>query len=457
MINFIKDNLDIISISISTIFFFLLFRYDYFSFYNYSYLDGKSILKDYNFFEYSKNIFVIFIFAFLTVFTSNVNYKELNYPAKVFILFHLAIFLFILLFKFNLDQHYKFQNIDIKYIVCFIGFMTIIKPAFIIVPILYSTYLTTITGAEMAAYNSNLDYITFSYYIIFFILTLSIYKYFRLFKFFNIKINSNTICFFILVSTAIHLAVYFNSGLGKVILGNYDPFYWINNNKTFFLTAHAQLSGLFNYGDYINPTDINKVLIKYNILINFLVLIFQLFSPFSFFKKKFYLFILIFFEFQHIIIFFVTGIFFWKWALFNILIYFIITNRNFIFPNSLKRKLFCTIFSLLFVFLFSLPRFAWLDTNYVNQIKIFILDNKGKAYEAPSNFFLNKSVIVAQNFPGPIVNTKSGNTFIWGSLYDMTMMEKINNQCEKYLSPLIIDQTYLKYFKKKNRESHSSV
>ena len=79
--------------------------------------------------------------------------------------------------------------------------------------------------------------------------------------------------------------------------------------------------------------------------------------------------------------------------------------------------------------IFFITKIAWLDTNYVNQIKIFVLDNKGKAYEAQV-IFLNKSVIVAQNFPGPIVNTKSGNTFIWGSLYDMTMMEKINNQCE---------------------------
>lgn len=455
----LKKNLDLISLIFSTFFFYILFRYDLFSFYSPSFLDNKVLIFNYYFTDYSKNLLILFASAFLIFFMFNINFKDLNNIGKYFLLFHLIMFLFVVLFKFDLEQHFKYNNINLNYLVCLIGFFAIKKPALIIVPIFYTIYRTNFAGIEMSTYNSNLDYITFAYYIIFFLLSLSIFKYlnvclkhFKFLKITNVIIKDEVICFFVIISSAIHIAVYFNSGIGKVIIGDYDFFYWIKNNQTFFLTAHAQLSGLFNYGDYLPSQFFNEVFIKYNLFINFLVLFFQLISPFGYFNKKIYLFILVFFELQHIIIFLTTGIFFWKWALFNILIFFLITNKNFIYPLNFKKKVFCIIFTFFFFIFFNIPRFAWLDTNYVNQIKINIIDKKNKIYEVPSNFFLNKSVLVSQNFPGQGVNSRLNNTFIWGSVRDKKLMEKINTNCEDHLEEFIVNKEYLNFLQKKIRE-----
>ena len=102
------------------------------------------------------------------------------------------------------------------------------------------------------------------------------------------------------------------------------------------------------------------------------------------------------------------------------------------FKFSLKKRAILVLITVSLVTLFNLPRFAWLDSKYINDVQIIAVDKNNKDYVVPSNFFLDGSVIAAQHFPN-LITDYTFNTYITGATEDKTLAKKINDKCDEVL------------------------
>ena len=423
---FIEKNIIYLVIFSALIFFHFLFRSYFFDF------SVVNIAGSENFFitfqkiflnNHNLNILIGFIFFFL--FCLNLKFREFNNQTKLFFLSFFFLFQFLVIAKHSIFIEFFFiKDISVRYIIFMIGFLSLIRPAFLLVTVFYCLLHSYIVGYLANSYNSDLDYRSLIYYLSFYLFTLSLLKYSDLFlKRQNFLKNLN---FLILLTFSIHIAVYFNSGIGKIL---FDPYY-IFNNPTYNGTGVAEMTGWFTleeYFDWVSYFVINNYLI-----INILVCFFQIFSPLSLLSNKSLLGFMLFFELQHISIALFTGVFFWKWIIFNLLFCLILLKFKNSFKFSLKKRAILVLITVSLVTLFNLPRFAWLDSKYINDVQIIAVDKNNKDYVVPSNFFLDGSVIAAQHFPN-LITDYTFNTYITGATEDKTLAKKINDKCDEVL------------------------
>ena len=423
---FIEKNIIYIVIVSALIFFHFLFRSYFFDF------SIVNIAGSENFFttlqkifsnNHNLNILIGFILIFLFCF--NLKFREFNNQTKLFFLSFFFLFQFLVIAKHSIFiEFFSIKDISVRYIIFVIGFLSLIRPAFLLVTVFYCLLHSYIIGYITNSYNSDLDYRSLIYYLSFYLFTLSLLKYSDLFlKRQNFLKNLN---FLILLTFSIHIAVYFNSGIGKIILdSNY-----IFNNPTFNGTGMAQITGWFTLEEYFDW--VSALVIKYFVLINLLVCFFQILSPLSLINARFLIVFMIFFELQHITIALLTGVFFWKWIIFNLIFCFILVKFKSDFIFSRKKIFFLILFCLSLINFFNLPRFAWLDSKYINDLQIIAVDKNNKEYTVPSNFFLDGSVISAQHFPN-LITDYNFNTYIGGALEDKDLAKKLNSNCNDML------------------------
>lgn len=246
----------------------------------------------------------------------------------------------------------------------------------------------------------------------------------------NIDIKNFQFYFF-LICVAIHFASYFYSGLAKAgiinHLSNIEFSTWFLNNdtnniilaswyaKTFPLAAYEKLaSQSYQVAQIINTP------------LNIIVIFSQLFCIICFFRISLIKYFCVLFDIIHISIFFLTGIFFWKWITLNLIIFFVVRKYEKVNINYLKK--FTFIFFILFSFnLFFVAKLAWFDSKSMNASFFEAVDKKGKIYKVPSNYFGNLSLPIAQmrlgrEFEGYF------KTGVYASIYDYKNYDK-SNQC----------------------------
>lgn len=199
----------------------------------------------------------------------------------------------------------------------------------------------------------------------------------------------------ILFAIAAHFANYFFSAYAKMVL-DANPFAWALHNNTHYVMIGYALSGMVPLSITPEISALSHRFVDAALpLLNWSTLIVQTAAIIGLWRIRWAIILTALYDVTHVIIFLVTGIFFWKWILLN---FAIIAGLSTIkhYSISLKQALVFTAFTLLSPLIFNTTYLGWWDTASFNKVYFTAVTHNGETYEVPSNYFLAASVSVAQ-------------------------------------------------------------
>lgn len=202
--------------------------------------------------------------------------------------------------------------------------------------------------------------------------------------------------FFFFVAIAAHFANYFYSGLAKIMLDGAAPWTWALFNPTWMLaeiTTFEQISPLSHI-----PIINNFLIDAYTPatpVANTIILIGQLAAVVVLLNRQATLLLVAFYDITHIVIFLVSGIFFWKWIILNaVIVYCVAYMRN---QDFARFGLAGCGFVLAAPLVFHIVWLGWYETPMLNKHKIWSITESGEKYQTPSNYFSIASITAAQS------------------------------------------------------------
>ena len=234
----------------------------------------------------------------------------------------------------------------------------------------------------------------------------------------------------VVVGAAIHLSNYFYSAIAKLTLENAGPLDWVIANPTYFLTlnaAHFEYLTIFEL-PFI-PAFANLLLADLTVPLNIAVLLSQLAAPLAVFSRRFMIGITVIYDIMHVAILALSAIFFWKWILLNLgFVHAFSTMRREAKPISLPLGVYALVVLLAAPYLFQIARLGWFDSGGVNHTHVQAETSDGRRIQVPSNFFLEMSVVFAQQRAGrPFEGYLP--THDWGTTQDLEIMQRFDNRC----------------------------
>jgi len=169
---------------------------------------------------------------------------------------------------------------------------------------------------------------------------------------------------------------------------------------------------------------------NHTIIFNTIILTGQLACIYFISSPRKIILITLFYDLTHLLIFLLSGIFFWKWIILNILIIAAIGQFKGVTFNTHQKTIgiASTVFGILFFFTAQL---AWYDTNSLRHVYVEAIDDKGQTYQVPTNYFLNTSVTFTQ---GRFLKDTPGHFFEIDSLGSTSKFEAKINSAKKELS-----------------------
>ncbi len=226
---------------------------------------------------------------------------------------------------------------------------------------------------------------------------------------------------------AVHFGNYFYSAIEKLLLDG-GPLEWALTNHTQFLILIAKEAGYSPIGHL--PILTNYIYDSFEqtfIFINVIVLVSQCISIFSITRVNWIIWTTLFYDLSHLLIFLVTGIFFWKWILLNLIIVIAFSKiREYCFPAWLK------LLSILFLIfggtVFFVARLGWYDTPAYVHHSFVALTKQQEKIPVPTNFFLAGSVKVAQERLGTFT-TDHYPVGTWGSTRNIMQKRAAESSC----------------------------
>jgi hypothetical protein len=227
----------------------------------------------------------------------------------------------------------------------------------------------------------------------------------------------------VLTAIALHFGNYFYAGLIKAILGD-SPLYWILHNPTELLVLAAWDNSVLPISfDNRLPAFTYELLSNVRVFTNLFTIGAQLLAVVAILRIRSAIWITVFYDILHSIIFVTTGIFFWKFIILNLAIVASLSRMGIpSFPRRLKMALASIVVCSPYIF-HIMPSFAWLDTRSVNEVHLYAVAEDGKEYRVPSNYFLGASITLAQNrlvWPAD----ESFPTQTWGTTRDSAVARR---------------------------------
>lgn len=222
---------------------------------------------------------------------------------------------------------------------------------------------------------------------------------------------------FFLMAVAVHLANYFHSGLAKIVLDG-GLWFWVLNNPTEVLSLHAWTYGFLPTAHW---PDLTRFVVERATearpLINALTLSAQIGVIIALWRRAHLIALTLFYDLTHIAIFLVSGIFFWKWILLNLVLVAALRRLRFARIGA-PAALAMTALPIASPALFRVAKLGWYDTPAITGVRLYALDADGRRYEVPTNFFGAASVTAAQHRLG---RPEPGHfpTSTWGTAYDV--------------------------------------
>jgi len=202
----------------------------------------------------------------------------------------------------------------------------------------------------------------------------------------------------IIFAISVHFCNYFYSAYEKLVASVMIGENWVTVNETQNLFHIAKVTSSTpliylpqNFIDTLSTTlDISNV----HIIINLTVILIQILSILFFISRRFAAILTLTFDLSHIGIFVLTGIFFWKWILLNLLITYTLIRMPDWNVKSIAKISIPTM--IVTPFLFTVTFLGWFDARAWNDEYFEIELNDSSKIRLPSNYFFDDSVTVAQ-------------------------------------------------------------
>ncbi|MBV1876317.1 MAG: hypothetical protein KUG79_01625 [Pseudomonadales bacterium] len=230
--------------------------------------------------------------------------------------------------------------------------------------------------------------------------------------------------FLILSALAIHYSGYFYSAIEKLTLGE-GVFDWVLYNQTHYLMLNAyalgQLPTSFNMA---LSTSLFKTLGLLVVPTNAFIIISQLFVVIALKRVSWLIWLTILYDITHLVIFLVSGIFFYKWMILNAAVILALLAQK-------RARVSISQWVILSSFLVVAPQFyfvaklGWFDTSSLNLRYVEVLDDEEEVYRVPSNYFMPFSVTAAQS---RLVGGREGffPSRTYGVVNDLALMKQLN-------------------------------
>ncbi len=262
----------------------------------------------------------------------------------------------------------------------------------------------------------------------------------------------------VIIAAAIHLSNYFHSGWEKMFLADGTILTWLLENPTYYLAIHSTDAGALTVlGLLPDPDALMPALVWLNVPLNAWVLLIQLLALVCLLSLRGSAWLTFLYDVMHVGIFLLTGIFFWKW---------IILNAAFIYafrhmhpghaPSIGVRILGCVIVVIAPLLSFHIVKLAWFDTGGVNDAYFELNTNQGETLRAPSNFFLDKSINVAQQ---RIVRPTNGflPTGTWGTTSRGAILKAMEENCAATKVEWTLSEEQKTWLQKVVRDHHAMM
>lgn len=199
----------------------------------------------------------------------------------------------------------------------------------------------------------------------------------------------------VIVAIGIHFANYFWSGIEKATLDG-GTLSWLLENRTDYLMMVAADSGFFSLAYGLPFSDLLRTIVTGGVLpLNAVTFFVQLACIAVFWRRSWIIALTLVYDLQHTSIFLLTGIFFWKWIIFNLAVV--------VAASRLHREKIPFLVGflgfgtcLLANQLFFVANLGWYDTRAYNQLHMLAVVEDGREVPVPSNFFGPLSVSMAQ-------------------------------------------------------------
>ncbi len=216
-----------------------------------------------------------------------------------------------------------------------------------------------------------------------------------------------------LVAVGAHFANYFYSGLEKLALGG-GPFLWVTTNPTEVLSLVSWHSGFLPTGHLAGVSLISIEAAGFlRPFINVSILLAQLGSVVFILRRRSMILATLFYDLTHVVIYLVSGIFFWKWILLNLGL--VAAMRKLPrWVETPRPMLLAATMVLLAPIAFQIARLGWYDTPALTRSDLYAVTKDGRELQVPSNYFGTVSVTAAQHRLGRIAEGHYP-TITWGS------------------------------------------
>lgn len=225
-----------------------------------------------------------------------------------------------------------------------------------------------------------------------------------------------------LLGVAFHFGNYFYAAIGKAGFGPH-PLFWVFENQTPLLTLSGWVSGVLPLS--FDPVIVAAVFTGFSMVYvatNLVTFATQFVAFLAFIRVSFVVWLGIFYDIFHLVVFFTTGIFFWKFILLNLSISFGLSRiRN--LHLSLRMIFFYIAAVSASPFIFHTVIFAWLDTRSMNHAYFEAVSRDGKVLRVPTNYFLSWSITAAQH---RLIWPEAGGfpTETWATTQDAAIMKR---------------------------------
>jgi hypothetical protein len=199
----------------------------------------------------------------------------------------------------------------------------------------------------------------------------------------------------LLLSTAVYLANYFWSGWGKVTLDG-PPLAWLFENRTYALIPVAHAVGTAPIaGVAWLPAAAHEVVGRFAILFNGLTLLAELGPIVAVMRYRWLAVSCAALVPFHLLIFALTGIFFWKWAFVDAVLAIVFWRIR---ETRISGVVAAAAVGVMLLAPTVMPttRLAWYDTSALNESYLVAVTDDDRELRVPSNYFLSASLTFAQ-------------------------------------------------------------
>jgi len=192
----------------------------------------------------------------------------------------------------------------------------------------------------------------------------------------------------VLVAIAIHLANYFSSFLMKIELPG-PPAAWLTENNPVYIFLVALDDGHIFFQGYAGVVSwLIRFVNAVHLVSNFGVLAIQAAAILAFFMpKRAFVILLLLFDAMHLSIIVLVGANFWPWIILNVIITIVVAMPDYDRP-PMALRLAATLF-ILFAshFVANVAWLGWYDSGANNKLYFQAVDDHGRRYDVPTNFF----------------------------------------------------------------------